>query len=235
VAKSALIAAVLAAAVTGAVAASDLQAFVNFAFASEGKFASELPPIASPFFVRAKLTPADWALPGRYDQASSQFVESSPSLPWKIVARRACEERKGFVGQDGRGAKAKVRVLKCVDFIVKDADGDFPLGNRNCSREDFGVLGEAACDRIGQRFLEWPMTPDQYRAMRAKGVVLEVAFLPGKGAEDEVTRRQEIVDAATVENPVEIRSSVYTVHGTLQEIKVFSADGKTQYAHYRRD
>ncbi|MCL5669599.1 MAG: hypothetical protein M1392_06530 [Gammaproteobacteria bacterium] len=214
-------------------------ALLAFVKANTGKFSSEISGLPRSVTVRAKPFDGWWQF-GEFDQQSGKLVADGSNV-WSLWLFQRCAKAGSFVGGNVFGAKATVQKMKCERLEIEDVDiPGVKLGSLDCSffeRLTTHLTEEersAECKTRDKRRIEIPMTAQQYRTIKAAGVIYEVNFDVGAETKQEVVLDAHVVAEATVSSPIEKSIRVLTVAGKMKAVRILTPDGKTVLVQYDR-
>jgi hypothetical protein len=190
-----------------AMAADDTERLMKFARASAEKFPSEL-QLPGVMTVRAPLAPRSFRIHG-YDPAEGKMYFSDSRHLWgPFDVFGKCVPAGSYSGQNTYGAKAKVQRRLCEIASVEDVTRTWT-------------------DRPER---EVQISADEFRSIRANGFLVEIdldvgaGVAPGKAVVSASRERE----AATVNDPVELLATTYTIRGKILRIRMFDLGGRRQ-------
>ena len=194
------------------VAATQEDWLLAYAKQHAGKFSSELADLPKEVTVRSKPIIKWWQF-AEFDQERGVLSKPNAGSVWREWVFERCKKAGSFIGTNALGVKASVQRLQCERLEVQDNE----------------VSG------IELRDVEFPITPSQYRALKAAGPVYELDFAVGLGTKQEVATDVVVVDNATVSRPEERVIRVLRVRGRINALRIYMPDGKTLLAQYKRE
>lgn len=224
------IAAVALSAIASVAAAQEIN-LVAFARANEGKFASELQqPMPETTLWRREAPTA--LISASFDQAKGLLVLPMGHSVFGVDVVTSCKKTGTYVGTTAFGRSATVTRQTCVTVKAEDQNG-FELGLPHCTHEDRQLpVSERKCFDIlsNEPQLAIPVTADQYRDIKRRGLLLKATFRIGDGVDQEVVERRDFQTSPKIDDPFETTARVLSVRGRITRVSVFTADGKTELA-----
>lgn len=221
-------------------AADDLNKLFSFARANVDKFENEIKSTEGIHLnstVTIRIKEQGFGVLSKYDPKKSQFISENGESLYTINPQPKCKSSGSYIGTSIFGRKYTIQKLTCSAIILEPTNNRFELGDKSCrswaaGAEYVPISNDEECKGITKTEIVINMSASEYRTLKNKGVLYEIEFNVGEGADQEIVKKSTHYSKPTIDHTQSKTTSEYTVHGKIQKVKVYSSDGKILFTQY---